>query len=741
MTKESSGKDAWLHGGNAEAGIVAVEFEPGRKGAEDAILLYRREGERTVCERTAFEPFIVAERSVWEGCPVPCERRSLLGGNPLDTLAVFSSWAAARKAAEWLSRATGLSAGAPSAPYLFANDPVHQHLLRTGRTCFRGMRFEDMRRVQVDIECATTDGYDFCHAEREGDRIVAIAIGGCGDDDVLLAEGESDEAEAALLRRFVETVRERDPDAIEGHNIFNFDLPYIAARARRLGVRLGLGRDGSAPSVRSSRYSAGERAIAYTRFDLHGRHVVDTLFLLYAYDAIHRDLPSRGLKEAARHFGLAADGREYLDGADVTKTFRERPERLVKYARDDVAETRALANLLSRSLFVQAQMLPFSYRNVCVRGGGSKIDALMVRACLQEGQALPKPDKPRPFAGGASEVFETGVVKRVCHCDVRSLYPSLMLARGIAPRTDEKGVFLALLARLKEMRMDARRRMGESRDDAERRHFDAMQSALKILINSFYGYLGFAQARFGDYDAAEETAAQGRALLERMVAWLRRRGARPVETDTDGIYFVPPPDVMEKEMPSFQAEFRADLPAGVEIEFDEAYPAMYSYKIKNYALLRDDGTVTIKGAALKSRGLEPFQRQFMEALIRLKLEDRSERIPALRSEYETAIRERRWPIRMLARTETLADSPEAYARKQGTGRRNRSAAYELALKSDRVYRAGDTVAYYVTGSRKSVAVHETARLVADWNPEARDENVAYYLAKLDALCRKFAADA
>ena len=46
---------------------------------------------------------------------------------------------------------------------------------------------------------------------------------------------------------FGEALREIDPDIIEGHNVFNFDLPYLIARAERHGVPLRWGRDGSTP--------------------------------------------------------------------------------------------------------------------------------------------------------------------------------------------------------------------------------------------------------------------------------------------------------------------------------------------------------------------------------------------------------------------------------------------------------------------------------------------------------------
>jgi len=60
------------------------------------------------------------------------------------------------------------------------------------------------------------------------------------------------------------------------------------------------------------------------------------------------------------------------------------------------------------------------------------------------------------------------------------------------------------------------------------------------------------------------------------------------------------------------------------------------------------------------------------------------------------------------------------------------------LRSGREYRAGDQLSYYVTGDRADVAVHEHAKLVSEWNPAQRDENIAYYIAKLESLYQKFA---
>ncbi len=164
-----------------------------------------------------------------------------------------------------------------------------------------------------------------------------------------------------------------------------------------------------------------------------------------------------------------------------------------------------------------------------------------------------------------------------------------------------------MLAHLRDFRIDAKARAREPGiAPAAASRWDALQTTFKILINSFYGYLGFPQARFNDYDLAAAVTEQGRDILRGMVAKLRELGAQPIEIDTDGIYFTPPSGLDAKALERFQTDFRSHLPEGIEVEFDGHYPAMFSYKMKNYALLEEDGTVILKGAALKSRGLEPY---------------------------------------------------------------------------------------------------------------------------------------
>jgi DNA polymerase elongation subunit (family B) len=601
---------------------------------------------------------------------------------------------------------------------------------------FRGMVFQDLVRMQVDIETLTTPGYDFPNADREGDAVVLIAMRDSTGWECCLGGPGTDEKQ--LLQEFVRAVVERDPDVIEGHNIFGFDLPYIATRAKRHRVSLKLGRDGSRVQARSSRFTAGERQSSYTRYEIYGRHVVDTLHMVMLYDVVQRELDSYGLKAVAIHFGVAAQDRTYVPGGEIGRLYAEDPERLKRYAMDDVRETAAISRILSPSYFYQTQLVPFSYQSCVTRGNATRIDALLVAGYLQARQALPVPNEARRFRGGLTDSLESGVFRDVWHADVRSLYPSIIVSNRLCPKGDARGLYLSFLQELREFRLKAKDAARRAETDAERENCQALQSTFKVLINSFYGYLGFARGTFNDFDVAEKVTAWGREILTSMLDFLQERGARVIEIDTDGLYFQPPPGI--ESTAEMQEAIQSVLPEGIDVEIDARYEAMFAYKSKNYALLDEHGTVSITGAALKSRGLERFQRDYIRELVTLLLHGDMDKLPELYAQTAAAIESRELPVADLAKRETLSTSPGVYAEKLAQGKTRRSAAYELVLKADREYKQGDQVAFYVTGDRKNVTVTDAARLLADADPDARDENVEYYLDKLAKLHEKLTGD-
>src|SRR5438067_1145400 len=116
---------------------------------------------------------------------------------------------------------------------------------------------------------------------------------------------------------------------------------------------------------------------------------------------------------------------------------------------------------------------------------------------------------------------------------------------------------------------------------------------------------------------------------------------------------------------------------------------------------------------------------------------RSEAIADLRNDFERKIRNREWKIDMLMKTDTLQDSLDKYRAKIAGSARNRAAAYELALASGSNHRPGDQISYYMKATPKKVPAYEAAKLASEFDPENRDENVDYYVIKLDDLVKKF----
>ncbi len=704
-----------LFGADPQPGLVAVE-----RAGNDAVEVFLREGGAVRSEKFPLRPILWSAR----GGP---GAHSLEGDLALSHLIVCPGW----KEFQDLQR-TLKSAGIPAFAW---NDPVIQFLAITGKTLFKGLELGDVRRLQLDIETDTTEKGRFSNPRR--DQIAAIALSdNTGWEELLLARPDSADSEKEILEACGRRIRERDPDIIEGHNLFRFDLPFLAARARKHGLKLAWGRGGEPATSRSSRLQIAERTIQYERFAIRGRHVVDTLVLAQHYDIATRELDSFGLKSVARHLGVAEPDRVHIPGEEISNAWRTGSPDFATYALQDVRETRAIASALSGSYFYQARIFPLNYQDVILRGNATKIDTLFLREYLRRGHSIPMPPAPEEFGGGLTEIFQTGVIRDVWHCDASSLYPSIMLAFGISPGKDSLGIFPGLLADLRTFRLQAKAAARAASDPGIRSRLDALQQAFKILINSFYGYLGFSQGHFADFAAAREVTARGRQILSDMVDWLERQGARVIEIDTDGVYFHPPegaaPEVLDAGM-------AAHLPEGIEVEFGNRYKAMFSYKAKNYALLGRDGQITIKGGALKSRGMEPYLRDYLGELIRRLLEGDSMGAADLEGEFIARVESGAIPVSQLAKTEALQDSPEAYQRKIAASSRNRSAAYEIALKSGRSHAAGDQIRYYISGSNKRATAYEAAKPLEAFDPKNPDINIPYYRAKLSDLAKKFQA--
>jgi DNA polymerase elongation subunit (family B) len=614
-----------------------------------------------------------------------------------------------------------------------------QWLLQRRARLYENLHFADLRRCQLDIETAAAEAGGFSDARNPGDRILAIGLQ-CGDRRELLTLGEeTDAGEKRLLLAFNDLLREMDPDVVEGHNIHKFDLDYLRQRSKRHKVPCAWGRFGLNAEFRNSRMKVAERWIDFPRCDLPGRAVIDTYLLVQQYDVTAREMTGYGLKEVAVYFGItpeSGEGRTYIDGAQIQHAFRENREQFLAYLADDLRETKGLADVLLPTYFEQARAFPILLQEAALRGSGGKVDLLFLEEYYHARAACPAPlGEIETFEGGFTRSFQEDVFKHVLHFDVASLYPSLLLAIGRNPKTDTLGVFIPMLRRLREYRLKYKQLAKTAPTAAERDEAQARQTAFKILINSFYGYLGFSAARFGDGELAAEVTRRGRELLQALIAEFERLGCTILEADTDGIYLTAKAHFEKPE--ELLAQVAKIMPAGIELEFDGRYDAMFCYKAKNYALAAG-GEITLRGSALRSRGIEPFLKRLGDHLIAHVLGVSPDSPEAEVNRLRHSIADRSHPVADLAKSETLSQNPEAYEQWVAGGGKPRRAAAEVALQMNPRPRMGERVSYYIVAKAKGqTSDWQRARPLASHDPAKAPYDPVYYLEKIDDWLERY----
>jgi len=580
---------------------------------------------------------------------------------------------------------------------VLALPPEEQYLVASGRTYFRGLSFDDLHRMQFDLE---TTGLN-----PERDRIFMIAVRyPSGATEIL----EARNGEAALIRELIAKVAAIDPDVIENHNLHGFDLPFLARRAQILGVPLALGRIGP-PGLRVRAAKRGN-----VRYVAPGRELIDTLDAVLRYDFATRELPNHGLKTVARHLGIAGPDREQIRGDQVYEVYRRDPERVRRYATADVDEVAGIARMLGGAAFALAQIAPRRYERLADAGAATGvIDPLLVRAYLRAGMALPahQAGDGTTHTGAALHLFAAGVAQRVVKADVASLYPSLMRAYRIGPSRDHLGALLALVDRLVELRLAAKANGHQ-----------AMSAAMKLVVNSAYGYLAAGGlTRFADVHAANEVTRRGRETLELMCRELARRGVTLLEADTDGVYFAVPDGWMEADERRVVAEVAALFPPRVQLEFEGRYAAMLSHEPKNYALQRYDGSLVLHGVAFRSSRAEPFGQAFLRRAITHLLTGDVAGVREVYLDTLDRLRRREWPTRDVSSRVRLTKTAAEYSAVRES---RRELPYEAMLASGRKsWSAGDRVRVY---RRRSGG----CGLWDESDEDVRDYDVEYYVRHL-----------
>jgi DNA polymerase, archaea type len=560
-----------------------------------------------------------------------------------------------------------------------------------GFTYYKGMRPQDVSTLAFDIE---TTGLDPKAADART-LLISNTFRRNGITERKLFAFDDYSNDAAFFNAWSEWVRERNPSIVLGHNIYNYDLPYLQACAARAGTELTLGRDGSPLFISDyeSRYRVdGSKDYTYKKAFIHGREIVDTYFLAHKYD-IGRKYESYGLKAIIAHEGLEVPGRQHYDASQIAKNYQIPSEwgKIKAYAEHDADDALALFDLMVPAYFYLTQSVPKPFQSIINSASGAWLNSFLVRSYLQESHSIPKASEAVPFEGAIS-IGNPGIYRNVFKVDVASLYPSIILQYNVCDEVkDPKRHFLRMVGHFTNDRLANKRRAKETGD----RHFSDLEQAQKIFINSSYGLLGAPGLNFNSPRNGARVTEEGRSILRQAMEWAATANHQLVNADTDSISISYKGIEWDEDM-RFRVlrSLNSMMPTKIRWEDDGTYRNVLVLKAKNYVL--DDGKkVKIKGSALKATTKEKALQEFIQRLISGLLEGCAD----LTSLYHEYVREilslkdiTRWSSKHTV-TEAVLTSPRT------------NEAKKRAALSGSDYSMGDKVYLYFR-SDQSLALRE-----------------------------------
>src|SRR5437773_11471174 len=204
-------KNTILFGADSMPRIVAIEL-----GETGTVKVYRREKDgATIVDVEAFHPFVWCDSDVVD---LGIETEKLEGDLKYGWRVTVDSWK------ELIALRNGLKKA--NRDYFAFTDPVQHYLTASGRTLFKELSFEELKRIQLEVLSFEEPVAGVADAGPT-DHIMSIALSdNSGWEELIVVDPKNvEESEPTALKRLTSLINARDPDVIEGHDLFRFDLP------------------------------------------------------------------------------------------------------------------------------------------------------------------------------------------------------------------------------------------------------------------------------------------------------------------------------------------------------------------------------------------------------------------------------------------------------------------------------------------------------------------------------------
>jgi len=394
--------------------------------------------------------------------------------------------------------------------------------------------------------------------------------------------------EIGCLRKLEEYIIETDPDLIFTYNGDSFDFPYWKARYDREGETLGsFGRLIEKKPIfkRNDWSSSAIKSRGQELLVIPGRIVID----LYSIIRRERFYDLYTLKYVSEQILRSSDSingedvgtKDDLSAEEQFRIYREGNKeewyKLLHYSlRDSYTPLRIIDKIGTiANVFAMARIIGINVEEIYTRGQQHRLENRIFQDRIQNKVVL-NPNREVKFKKFKGAVVQPPLLKLMYNTatlDFQSLYPSIMIALNISHDTflgtnlnhlpdglcdddvnaieveeNKKHYFVKkhirigtipkLLIDFLDSRNAKKAQMKKEKDEVLQSILDGEQNALKVIANSFYGFLGAANGKLPIKEGAESVTAYGRKLITRVVEIMRVDfGAIIVYGDTDSVFF------------------------------------------------------------------------------------------------------------------------------------------------------------------------------------------------------------
>jgi DNA polymerase elongation subunit (family B) len=484
--------------------------------------------------------------------------------------------------------------------------------------------------------------------------------------------------ELELLKKFNDIIKEIDPDVIVGYNSNNFDFYFLYERAKKLGFNFNFGWDG--------------KGIIYTKkreedkkYKITGIQHVDLYDIVSILFAPQLNSETYSLDEVAKE--ILGEGKMDMDINKMTDIIYNTKDfnYLIKYNQKDVDLTFRLYKYFENILIEISRLVGITLYELSGSTYGILVENYLIKKAREFNEIIPNRPKPEEveerrkitYAGAIVLEPKPGLYKNIAVYDFRSLYPSIIIRYNISPDTlkceheeckkdkiiaetslgkievwfckKKKGFISTILEKIFEERAEIKKKMKNmDKNSEEYKILDSRQIALKYIINSTYGYLGFPNSRWYCLECASSVTALGRKHITEVKEFIEKKGYKVLYGDTDSIFVI----VNNKEDAlKLLEEINSILPKPLEMEFEDYYiSGIFVEKRsgeggarKKYALLSEDESIKLRGFEVVRRDWSDIAGEVQENVIRLALEGKINEINQYLSDVINKIKNHVYP--------------------------------------------------------------------------------------------------